>query len=347
MLTLGPPADFKSAAPPGKHVQFALVALSIIALLPHQAGAAGFDCKTTKAAVERQICKSAELSDLDDALRAAYKAALTHGMDAKRVRERQRAWLKLRDGCLSNTSVCSDVADLYRERIEELKQVAALQGRVLPPQRAYLYPVLFDSVGPLKIGMSFDRLEFFATTRVTADSRAVSDISTDSCADVTFFLRDAPADIPEMDGVFHWSALGAQVRSGFVRRIDVMYDTQVHTREGIHLGSTEEDVKRAYGSALQAGKWSAFSAHTALTIEAGREGGGHAFLVKSPDGSLAMLIETDGVQVNAIHVGITEDFWSSDGEIYAATCETIEASNMILNVTRLADNKPIPQTGGQ
>jgi hypothetical protein len=56
-----------------------------------------------------------------------------------------------------------------------------------------------------------------------------------------------------------------------------------------------------------------------------RTGQGHAFLIKSTDGMRPMLLETDGVQVNAMHVGRTELFPTSkvdvDGSFWVISCE--------------------------
>jgi len=286
-----------------------------ICLCFHDTQATGFDCENAKTAGERRICKDPRLSALDDQMARAYVTALVDTPDATRTRDRQRFWLRQRDTCLNDAS-CRDIDDLYRDRMSELEQLAKPQAR---RKSTYIDRVAFDHVGQLKIGMSAARFEFLAGPGVAERGREDG-----GCRDTQFFRRDALPETPDSAGPFHWSPFGAQIFNGVVQRIDIMYDNRAETPEGIRLGSTEEDVKRAYGDRLLIGKWSIYGAYTSHARDPGRTGEGHAFLLMSPDRKLAILFETDGVQVNGIHVGLSGDFMMSpDGEIFAQTCDFI------------------------
>jgi hypothetical protein len=116
---------------------------------------------------------------------------------------------------------------------------------------------------------------------------------------------------------------GAQLRDGLVQRIDIGAPTDAYTAEGIHIGSTEAEVRGAYGEHAFEGRASEYSAETELS-------GGlqhNAFLLKSKDGQRIILIETDGTKVVTIHVGVREDFYvvREDGgvKLEVETCTSI------------------------
>ncbi len=185
----------------------------------------------------------------------------------------------------------------------------------------------------MKIGMSAQRLAFITSSAsLQRNQLADEDRPGDSCEDAHFFIRDAPPETSGSAGPFHWSQFGAQFQAELVQRIDIMHGTQAQTEAGVHLGSTEEELKRAYANRLQEGPWTAYGANTELARDPGRTGAGHAFLLKSPGRNLAMLFETDGVQVNVMHVGVAKYFkvstlkgasWMPEGAIYAVKCEEL------------------------
>ena len=77
-----------------------LTALALL-LAPLTAQAASFDCAKAGTATEKAICRDPALSKQDEAVAAAYKAALTlwpAGNWATYLRTEQRNWLKDRDG---------------------------------------------------------------------------------------------------------------------------------------------------------------------------------------------------------------------------------------------------------
>jgi len=165
-------------------------------------------------------------------------------------------------------------------------------------------PVLsFQGVGDITIGMSVERLRhmgIIGPQQKEAPARA--------CVDIVFFQEA--------------SMLGAQLRGDAIQRIDVISNSKAETREGIHLGSTEEQVRRAYAGRFRETVVSQFSVNTLGAREPGR---GHAFLITSNDRKRAIEIETDGVQVNSMHVGVLEDFPLDkvDGVIWVIPCEAL------------------------
>lgn len=91
-----------------------LLSLFIITLCAVTAHAASFDCKKVGTRVEKMICSSESLSELDNKLNAEYLKALSQACDAKRLRESQLNWLKLRD--LGEGEEW--LAKTYKEKIE-------------------------------------------------------------------------------------------------------------------------------------------------------------------------------------------------------------------------------------
>lgn len=63
------------------------------------AQAASFDCAKAQSKVEHLICDNAEISKLDEELNTAYKAALRDGIQADSIKQAQKQWLKVRNGC--------------------------------------------------------------------------------------------------------------------------------------------------------------------------------------------------------------------------------------------------------
>lgn len=68
------------------------------------APAASFDCSKARSVIERQICDSDELSQLDERLERHYRGALHVLSNAREcLRQDQRAWLRARNACTDET----------------------------------------------------------------------------------------------------------------------------------------------------------------------------------------------------------------------------------------------------
>ncbi|MGV8933454.1 MAG: lysozyme inhibitor LprI family protein [Gallionellaceae bacterium] len=78
--------------------KLALIVLGWV-VLGMNAQAASFDCGKASTKVEHLICDNAELSKLDDELAVAYKLALKDPAQTESIKQTQRQWLKLRNGC--------------------------------------------------------------------------------------------------------------------------------------------------------------------------------------------------------------------------------------------------------
>lgn len=78
---------------------------------------ASFNCSKAVTRVEKSICASLGLSDLDERLAGAYAAALRSSDDPGTVKSRQRAWLKnVRDRCPDEACL----KEAYEKRLAEL-----------------------------------------------------------------------------------------------------------------------------------------------------------------------------------------------------------------------------------
>lgn len=96
-------------------LRIALSVLSLIVTVP--AYTASFDCKKATSKVEKIICNDKELSQLDEELAGAYRAALRDTVHADSIRQSQRIWL--RQKCYRDEVGC--IKMLYQERIATLK----------------------------------------------------------------------------------------------------------------------------------------------------------------------------------------------------------------------------------
>lgn len=84
--------------------------------------AASFDCDKAAHPVEKLICSSSSLSDLDDRLSEAYKNAAKNLQIADQVKADQKLWIK-------ETRACSDelcLVGLYEKRITELNSIKSV-----------------------------------------------------------------------------------------------------------------------------------------------------------------------------------------------------------------------------
>lgn len=88
-------------------------------------GGPSFDCSTAATPIEKRICASRTLSELDRRLAVAYALARRHG--GSEVVARQLAWLKSRNACASTAraSIAACLQKAYRSRL------ATLGGRTL------------------------------------------------------------------------------------------------------------------------------------------------------------------------------------------------------------------------
>lgn len=107
-------------------------------LLPAVAMAQSFDCNKAQGAVDRAVCASSHLRQLDSELGAAYAAALTRDpADANTIRQAQRSWASGRQACITpkgstNPEQCLTAS--YANRL------AALIPKTEQPPRAATTP---------------------------------------------------------------------------------------------------------------------------------------------------------------------------------------------------------------
>ena len=113
-----------------------LVCAVVAFLLPAAAIAQSFDCGLARDAVEKAICGSSRLRQLDADLARAYANALQRdAQQADSVRQAQRNWTKLRPACLADKRPAAIspeqcLADAYVARLGAL---APLQASAVPP----------------------------------------------------------------------------------------------------------------------------------------------------------------------------------------------------------------------
>lgn len=108
------------------------------AFLPAVAAAQSFDCAKAREPVDRAICASQRLRQLDSDLAAAYAAALKRDAEqADAFRAAQRNWARSRATCLPGANEPSNIANAeaclaksYTERIAELQAAQSAASRV-------------------------------------------------------------------------------------------------------------------------------------------------------------------------------------------------------------------------
>ena len=89
----------------------------LVTLIPATGLSASFDCSKARLPAELAICQDSELSRLDEEMVRAYTEALKKG-GSQGLKASQRAWLKERNACGSNT-LC--LKRLYQARTSEIK----------------------------------------------------------------------------------------------------------------------------------------------------------------------------------------------------------------------------------
>lgn len=105
-------------------VKYIQVLISLLAFFYFPiAYSASFDCSKAAHRVEKLICETQELSILDVQMARAYQKALVTDGQKKKLRDSQRAWLRLRNACSQQACLKS----LYQQRIHELNLIS-LEG---------------------------------------------------------------------------------------------------------------------------------------------------------------------------------------------------------------------------
>ncbi len=104
-----------------------LIVVGSIALTSAQA--TSFDCAKAASGVEKLICGSAKLSELDDALDKAYKETRTNSSqdEAKRLVSDQRQWLK------ESRNTCGDTTCLEQAYLSRIKSIKQASGNAALP----------------------------------------------------------------------------------------------------------------------------------------------------------------------------------------------------------------------
>src|SRR5208282_3513749 len=108
-----------------------------VCLAPAAAAAQSFDCSKAQAPVERSICASPRLRQLDTDLANAYTAALRRDPTrADAVRTAQRSWASGRAACVADKSADAEqcLATTYAARLAALG--AGVPGQPVPPATA-------------------------------------------------------------------------------------------------------------------------------------------------------------------------------------------------------------------
>jgi uncharacterized protein len=113
-----------------KKLKRTLIYLSLILAGPI-AHAASFDCAKAVTSIEKTICSSSRISDLDTQLTQSYKKSLSVSADVEFLKSEQRAWLT------NVRNKCQDAACLtqaYTDRIAKLE--VAVVPTTTPPIKA-------------------------------------------------------------------------------------------------------------------------------------------------------------------------------------------------------------------
>jgi uncharacterized protein len=129
----------------------------LLLILPLPALAAGFDCLKAATKVEKLICRSTSLSQLDDDLSASYRSARKGPVDSEPVSIDQARWLK------NVRSKCKDEACLeraYKDRILVLRQWHDDAPAGTRADGNYVFP---HEVGTMSTNATGDGFEFVST----------------------------------------------------------------------------------------------------------------------------------------------------------------------------------------
>jgi hypothetical protein len=167
----------------------------------------------------------------------------------------------------------------------------------------------FDGIGPLRIGSKFSQLEPLKLSLSSQDHVRGDELGKADCTNSEGFLK----------GIM----IGVLLVAGRVRRIDVL-GPGIATEDGIQVNSTEGDARRIFGRRLVQYKWDGGGANRLHAGNPGHSFNPHYLAVESLNGRSILLMETDGTDVMAIHIGPKEVFWSTkDVPFFAPTCEMV------------------------
>ncbi|PPT94631.1 lysozyme inhibitor LprI family protein [Xanthomonas arboricola] len=97
------------------------------------AWAASFDCRQAGTAVEKRLCAVPALGNLDDQLDASYRALLDTAPRSAvaDVRDRQRAWLRLRNACAQDAKPDDCLQRTLKARVDVLAKALTAQQQAL------------------------------------------------------------------------------------------------------------------------------------------------------------------------------------------------------------------------
>lgn len=144
----------------------------------------------------------------------------------------------------------------------------------------------FDGLGPVRVGMTVPEAEAVLGVKLTPLDTS-DGVSSEACWYTS-----------RTDGVDQ--ALPYMIQNGRIARIDVnngtpgamkRSDPGVRTERGIRIGSSEEDVKKAYGSSLD------------ITPHAYGDENDHYLTILTADKSRGIRFETWEGKVDTFHVG--------------------------------------------
>ncbi len=115
-----------------KHLQRSAFLLFITLCVPIAGYSASFDCANAASYVEKVVCSDAELSKLDDALGAAYRAASANADAGTQLTRDQRRWLGIRNACRDRACIKS----AYGARIVDLRAMESAQRAAVARRNA-------------------------------------------------------------------------------------------------------------------------------------------------------------------------------------------------------------------
>jgi uncharacterized protein YecT (DUF1311 family) len=108
------------AAPAPREVAEAPVARDAVAVAP--APRASFDCRDAPTRARAMVCRDAGLAAMDRRMKQAYAAAVASGASRDDLEADQEDWLNVREDAATYSRRA--VADIYRQRIDELDAIA-------------------------------------------------------------------------------------------------------------------------------------------------------------------------------------------------------------------------------
>lgn len=124
-LEVLPPATAAAGHAPSAEPVTILPARDVAAVEPEPRPRArpAFDCGTAEGPGEMAVCSDEQLAAADRRLARAWRQALAAGAPEWELRRDQRAWLAARDDTAREAP--EELADLYEQRIRELRKAAA------------------------------------------------------------------------------------------------------------------------------------------------------------------------------------------------------------------------------